>query len=49
MRGSHIAEFHELMNQLKLMSQLEINFEFFNKFNLDPNAVGFTDIIDLNH
>jgi len=46
MRSNHIAEFDELMNQLELMSQLEINFEFFNKFNLDPNAFGFTDIID---
>jgi hypothetical protein len=47
MRLNHINEFDELMNQLELMSQLEINFEFFNKFDLDPNAFGFTDIIDL--
>lgn len=47
MRSNHIVEFNELMNQLQLMSQLEINFEFLNKFNLDLNAFGFTDIIDL--
>jgi hypothetical protein len=35
------------MKQLQLMSQLEINFEFLNKFNLDLNAFGFADIIDL--
>lgn len=47
MRSNHIVEFNELMKQLQLMSQLEINFEFLNKFNLDLNAFGFTDIIDL--
>ena len=47
MRSNHIVEFNELMNQLQLMSQLEINFEFLNKFNLDLNAFGFADIIDL--
>ena len=26
---------------------VEINFEFLNKFNLDLNAFGFADIIDL--
>ena len=41
MRSNHIVEFNELM------SQLEINFEFLNKFNLDLNAFGFADIIDL--
>ena len=41
MRSNHIVEFNELMNQL------EINFKFLNKFNLDLNAFGFTDIIDL--
>ena len=41
MRSNHIFEFNELM------SQLEINFEFLNKFNLDVNAFGFADIIDL--
>jgi len=48
MRSAHIAEFDELMNQLELMSQLEINFnsEFLNKFNVDLNAFGFTEIID---
>ena len=45
MRSNHIVEFNELMKQL--MSQLEINFEFLNKFNLDLNAFGFADIIDL--
>ena len=35
------------MKQLQLMSQLEINFEFLNKFNLDFKAFGFADIIDL--
>jgi hypothetical protein len=38
MRSNHIVEFNELMKQLQLMSQLEINFEFLNKFNLDLNA-----------
>ena len=47
MRSNHIVEFNELMKQLQLMSQLEINFEFLNKFNLDLNAFGFADIIDL--
>ena len=46
-RSNHIVEFNELMKQLQLMSQLEINFEFLNKFNLDLNAFGFADIIDL--
>jgi len=46
MRSNHIDEFNELMNQLELMSQLEINFEFFNKFNLDLHAFGFAEIID---
>jgi len=32
MRSNHIREFNELMKQLQLMSQLEINFEFLNKF-----------------
>ena len=41
MRSNHIFEFNELM------SQLEIDFEFLNKFNLDINAFGFADIIDL--
>lgn len=41
MRANHIGEFNELMKQL------EINFEFLNKFNLDFNAFGFADIIDL--
>ena len=41
MRSNHIVEFNELMKQL------EINFEFLNKFNLDLNAFGFADIIDL--
>lgn len=41
MRSNHIVEFNQLM------SQLEINFEFLNKFNLDLNAFGFADIIDL--
>jgi hypothetical protein len=41
MRANHIGEFNELMKQL------EINFEFLNKFNLDLNAFGFADIIDL--
>ena len=40
MRANHIGEFNELM------SQLEINFEFLNKFNLDLNAFGFVDVID---
>ena len=35
------------MEQLQLMSQLEINFEFLNKFNRDLNAFEFTNIIDL--
>lgn len=47
MRSNHIVEFDKLMDQLELMSQLEINFEFLNKFNLDLNAFGFADIIDL--
>ena len=47
MRSNHIDEFNELMKQLQLISQLEIHFEFLNKFNLDINAFGFTDIIDL--
>jgi len=47
MRSNHIVEFNELMKQLQLMSQLEINFKFLNKFNLDLNAFGFADIIDL--
>jgi hypothetical protein len=47
MRSNYIVEFNELMKQLQLMSQLEINFEFLNKFNLDLNAFGFADIIDL--
>ena len=47
MRSNHIVEFNELMKQLQLMSQLEINFEFLNKFNLDLKAFGFADIIDL--
>ena len=47
MRANHIVEFNELIKQLELMSQLEINFEFLNKFNLDRNAFGFADIIDL--
>jgi hypothetical protein len=46
-RSNHIVEFDELMKQLQLMSQLEINFEFLNKFNLDLKAFGFADIIDL--
>ena len=41
MRSNHIVEFDELM------SQLEINSEFLNKFNLDLNGFGFGDIIDL--
>lgn len=40
MRSNHIVKFH------KLMSQSEINSEFLNKFNLDLNAFGFSDIID---
>jgi hypothetical protein len=35
------------MKDLELMSQSEVNFEFFNKFSLDMNAFGFGDIIDL--
>ena len=46
-RANHIVEFDELMKQLELMSQLEINFEFLNKFNPDLHAFGFADIIDL--
>lgn len=45
MRLNHINEFHELMKQLQL-SKLEINVEFFNKFSLDLNAFGFTEILD---
>ena len=41
LRSTHIVEFNELM------SQLEINFEFLNKFNLDLNSFWFADIIDL--
>ena len=44
LRANHIGEFKKLD---KLMSQLEINFEFLNKFNLDFNAFGFGDILDL--
>jgi hypothetical protein len=40
-RTNHIDEFN------KLMSQLEINSEFLNKFNLDLHVFGFADIIDL--
>ena len=40
MRGNHITEFNTLMHQLK------INFEFFNKFNVDLNAFGFENIIN---
>ena len=47
MRANHIVEFDKLMDRLEFMSQLEINFEFLNKFNLDLNAFGFADIIDL--
>ena len=36
----------QLIQQLELMSQLEINFKFLNKCNLDLNAFEFADIID---
>jgi hypothetical protein len=50
MRSNHIVEFDQLMKQLQLISHLEINFNFLNQFNLvnlDLNAFGFADIIDL--
>ena len=46
-RSNHIKEFNELIKKLELMSQLKIQFEFFDKFRLDSNAFGFSDIIDL--
>jgi hypothetical protein len=41
LRANHINEFDELMNQL------EINSEFLNKFDVNINAFGFGDLIDL--
>ena len=47
MRSNHIAIFNKLIKQVQLMSQLEINFEFLNEFNLNLDVFGFADIIDL--
>ena len=44
-RAEHINEYWRLMTQLQF-STLEINVEFFNKFSLDSNAFGVTEIID---
>ena len=47
MRANHINEFHELMKQLQLMILLNMEFKFLDKFDVNRNAFGFTDIIDL--